>query len=90
MCVNSVENSLTSTVGPVTVSCEGYTSPNDPYVLRGSCGLEYTLEYTPRGQQNSYSSGSQSSYTYPERTFNEPVRLPKQTPMKALLGLDPS
>ncbi|XP_065110453.1 store-operated calcium entry-associated regulatory factor isoform X2 [Paramisgurnus dabryanus] len=37
--------------GRVEVSCEGYTSPNDAYVLKGSCGLEYTLELTAEGKQ---------------------------------------
>lgn len=32
--------------GETIVSCEGYNNPNDPYVLRGSCGLEYSLEFT--------------------------------------------
>mmetsp|Transcript_189 Transcript_189/g.601 ORF Transcript_189/g.601 Transcript_189/m.601 type:complete len:343 (-) Transcript_189:1231-2259(-) len=27
-----------------TVSCEGFDYPDDPYVLAGSCGLEYSLE----------------------------------------------
>ncbi|CAJ0587259.1 unnamed protein product, partial [Mesorhabditis spiculigera] len=34
--------------GRITVSCEGYDYPNDPYVLYGSCGLEYELEYSDR------------------------------------------
>jgi len=25
--------------GKVEVSCEGYDNPEDPYVLRGSCGV---------------------------------------------------
>ncbi|EJD07060.1 DUF1183-domain-containing protein [Fomitiporia mediterranea MF3/22] len=29
--------------GRVDVSCEGYDHPGDPYVLKGSCGLEYRL-----------------------------------------------
>ncbi|MDR3737716.1 MAG: hypothetical protein P4L40_01725 [Terracidiphilus sp.] len=29
--------------GTTTVSCEGYDGPEDAYILRGSCGLEYTL-----------------------------------------------
>jgi len=33
-------------LGQVTVTCEGFSAPHDPYVLRGSCGLKYTLEYT--------------------------------------------
>ncbi|KAK6023919.1 hypothetical protein OSTOST_10282, partial [Ostertagia ostertagi] len=31
--------------GQVTVTCEGYDYPEDPYILKGSCGLEYDLEY---------------------------------------------
>lgn len=30
-------------LGDITVSCEGYEYPDDPYILRDSCGLEYTL-----------------------------------------------
>ncbi len=30
-------------LGRTIVSCEGYDYPNDPYVLVGSCGLEYEL-----------------------------------------------
>ncbi|KAL5486237.1 hypothetical protein ACEPAI_7282 [Sanghuangporus weigelae] len=29
--------------GRVDVSCEGWSRPGDPYVLKGSCGLEYRL-----------------------------------------------
>ncbi|CAJ0608546.1 unnamed protein product [Cylicocyclus nassatus] len=32
--------------GQVTVTCEGYSYPEDPYILKGSCGLEYDLEYS--------------------------------------------
>ncbi|MCJ8749310.1 hypothetical protein PDJAM_G00174870 [Pangasius djambal] len=42
--------------GKVEVSCEGYSSPDDPYILSGSCGLEYTLELTAEGRQNRGSS----------------------------------
>jgi hypothetical protein len=38
--------------GQIVVSCEGYDYPDDPYVLRGSCGLEYTLDFTKEGYQN--------------------------------------
>ncbi|KAE8631080.1 hypothetical protein XENTR_v10001070 [Xenopus tropicalis] len=46
--------------GKVEVSCEGFDYPEDPYVLRGSCGLEYTLELTEEGRkrsQDGYRSG---------------------------------
>ncbi|KAF8938110.1 hypothetical protein BGZ58_001557 [Dissophora ornata] len=31
--------------GELDVYCEGYNNPDDPYVLKGSCGLEYKLHY---------------------------------------------
>eukprot|EP01080_Neovahlkampfia_damariscottae_P002894 gene2894-4737_t len=36
--------------GPVEVVCEGYKHPGDQNVLVGSCGLEYSLEYTAKGK----------------------------------------
>ena len=50
--------------GSVEVVCEGYDYPDDPYILKGSCGLEYTLELTKEGQQKShnyYGNSYQSS-----------------------------
>ncbi|KAF7236474.1 Store-operated calcium entry-associated regulatory factor [Varanus komodoensis] len=38
--------------GKIEVSCEGYDYPDDPYILKGSCGLEYTLELTKNGQHD--------------------------------------
>ncbi|KAI1463331.1 DUF1183-domain-containing protein [Daldinia caldariorum] len=32
------------------VVCEGYSSPDDPYVLKGSCGVEYRLLLTEAGE----------------------------------------
>uniref|UniRef100_A0A8C5D2C2 Store-operated calcium entry-associated regulatory factor n=1 Tax=Gouania willdenowi TaxID=441366 RepID=A0A8C5D2C2_GOUWI len=37
--------------GHIEVSCEGYQNPSDPHVLKGSCGLEYTLELTEEGRR---------------------------------------
>ncbi|KAG9463279.1 hypothetical protein GDO78_022056, partial [Eleutherodactylus coqui] len=39
--------------GKIEVSCEGYEYPTDPYILRGSCGLEYTLELSEEGRRRS-------------------------------------
>ena len=36
--------------GEIEVICEGYDYPDDPYITKGSCGLEYTLEYTKEGK----------------------------------------
>lgn len=50
--------------GKLEVSCEGFDYPNDPFVLRGSCGLEYRLDLTEEGQRKSKSSygGGGSSF----------------------------
>lgn len=52
--------------GKISVSCEGYDYPEDPYVLAGSCGLEYTIDRTTAGSQQSAGGNSYSysnSYT---------------------------
>ncbi|KAI0883370.1 uncharacterized protein GGS22DRAFT_29576 [Annulohypoxylon maeteangense] len=38
-------------LGSTDVICEGYSSPDDPYVLKGSCGVEYRLILTEAGEQ---------------------------------------
>ncbi|KAJ7352732.1 Store-operated calcium entry-associated regulatory factor [Desmophyllum pertusum] len=49
--------------GEIAVSCEGYDYPDDPYVLKGSCGLEYTIDAVDRGghYDDSYHSGYRDS-----------------------------
>ncbi|KAJ3128991.1 Store-operated calcium entry-associated regulatory factor [Nowakowskiella sp. JEL0407] len=37
--------------GKTIVSCEGWNGPNDAYVLVGSCGVEYTLDYTSKARE---------------------------------------
>uniref|UniRef100_A0A8C3TPF9 Store-operated calcium entry-associated regulatory factor n=1 Tax=Catharus ustulatus TaxID=91951 RepID=A0A8C3TPF9_CATUS len=37
--------------GQMEVSCEGYDYPDDPYVLRGSCSLLFSLELTEEGER---------------------------------------
>lgn len=48
------------------VGCEGYSEPDDPYILKGSCGLEYEMTYTgpshsDRDRSNDYVDYSSSS-----------------------------
>ncbi|KAI3337359.1 hypothetical protein HD806DRAFT_36720 [Xylariaceae sp. AK1471] len=38
-------------LGATDVICEGYAGPDDPYVLRGSCAVEYRLVLTELGEQ---------------------------------------
>ncbi|WYZ40684.1 hypothetical protein EsH8_IV_001025 [Colletotrichum jinshuiense] len=38
-------------LGSTDVICEGYSSAEDPYILRGSCGVEYRLALTDKGER---------------------------------------
>jgi len=38
--------------GVTDMVCEGYDYPTDDYVLVGSCGLEYTLDWTDEGRHS--------------------------------------
>ncbi|CAJ2507029.1 Uu.00g082150.m01.CDS01 [Anthostomella pinea] len=38
-------------LGSTDVICEGYAGPDDPYVLKGSCGVEYRLVLTELGEE---------------------------------------
>ena len=49
-CNTDLDNSFR--FGQTSVTCEGYDYPNDPYILVGSCGVEYTLYYTKDGIEN--------------------------------------
>lgn len=48
--------------GAVTVTCEGFDYPEDPYILQGSCGLEYELEYAHGSRGVSKGKSSWSSW----------------------------
>ncbi|KAH7354164.1 transmembrane protein [Plectosphaerella cucumerina] len=38
-------------LGSTDVICEGYSSSEDPYVLKGSCGVEYRVALTKEGEK---------------------------------------
>jgi SOCE-associated regulatory factor of calcium homoeostasis len=38
-------------LGATDVVCEGYDSPQDSYILKGSCGVEYRLMLTEKGEK---------------------------------------
>ncbi|KAI6172089.1 Store-operated calcium entry-associated regulatory factor [Aphelenchoides besseyi] len=52
--------------GKISVSCEGFDYPNDPFILAGSCGLKYELDYSSAGVHGgSYlPKPSTDNYTY--------------------------
>jgi SOCE-associated regulatory factor of calcium homoeostasis len=45
-------------LGSTEVKCEGYDSPRDPHILKGSCGVEYRLLLTESGEAKYGSSFS--------------------------------
>lgn len=53
-------------LGGTEVLCEGYSGPTDPYVLKGSCGVEYRLVLTERGEER-FGSGAGGGGTWGER-----------------------
>jgi hypothetical protein len=57
--------------GRVNVNCEGYNNPNDRYVLRGSCGLEFSLISSGGSGSSWGSSGHQQQYpnTFPSSHY---------------------
>ena len=48
-------------LGSTDTSCEGYESSDDPYVLKGSCGVEYRLLLTEQGEAK---YGKTSDYSW--------------------------
>ncbi|KAM0324383.1 hypothetical protein ACHAQA_008164 [Verticillium albo-atrum] len=38
-------------LGSTDVMCEGYSSSDDPYILKGSCGVEYRVILTDEGER---------------------------------------
>ncbi|XP_055332034.1 store-operated calcium entry-associated regulatory factor-like [Paramacrobiotus metropolitanus] len=77
--------------GQIEVVCEGYEHPEDPYVLKGSCGMEYTLDLTKEGVQHRKTQGShQSSYSYaksPTTKTTDGLRTPWYISTLFLIGV---
>uniref|UniRef100_A0A8C7GTX0 Store-operated calcium entry-associated regulatory factor n=1 Tax=Oncorhynchus kisutch TaxID=8019 RepID=A0A8C7GTX0_ONCKI len=48
--------------GRIEVSCEGFSHPDDAYILKGSCGLEYSLELTEEGKRG-HKGGSTGGFS---------------------------
>ena len=61
----SCKATLPSTLklGSTDVICEGYSSPDDPYVLKGSCGVEYRLVLTDEGERQHPDLGGSNGET---------------------------
>ena len=57
-------------LGSTDVICEGYDKPDDPYILKGSCGVEYRLVLTEAGEEK-YGSGYWRKKT---ASYQDPLR----------------
>ncbi|KAH3809167.1 store-operated calcium entry-associated regulatory factor-like [Dreissena polymorpha] len=71
-CKTDMDNSYR--FGKVEVTCEGYSYPEDPFILRGSCGLEYTIDLTEEGiaRKNSGNQGNhhQQQHQYYDDSYH--------------------
>ena len=56
--------------GETVVVCEGYDYPDDPYILAGSCGVEYTLELTQEGRDIRKAKASAGYGGYPSSSYS--------------------
>lgn len=52
-------------LGSTDVVCEGYDSPDDPYILKGSCGVEYRLVLTDLGEEKYGRNAFERAYRKP-------------------------
>ncbi|KAL9072822.1 MAG: hypothetical protein Q9161_003364 [Pseudevernia consocians] len=55
-------------LGSTDVICEGFSSSEDPYVLKGSCGVEYRLMLTKSGEEKYGSKGKKKWGDYDGRS----------------------
>lgn len=59
-------------LGSTDVICEGYDSPEDPYILKGSCAVQYRLVLTDAGEEKYGIKGSDSVFgTYGTKSKGE-------------------
>lgn len=47
--------------GKIDITCEGYDYADDPYILAGSCGLEYRIDYLSNVKSSDYYSNYDNS-----------------------------
>lgn len=67
-CKANMDNSYK--FGSIEIICEGYDYPDDPYITRGSCGLEYTIDYTDDHER---SSTKQHEFLFSTKTSPQPA-----------------
>ncbi|XP_023486319.1 store-operated calcium entry-associated regulatory factor isoform X1 [Equus caballus] len=72
--------------GKTVVSCEGYESSEDQYVLRGSCGLEYNLDYTELGLKKLRESGKNHGFNSFSNYYNK-LYSPDSSGMSGLITI---
>ncbi|KAK3879850.1 hypothetical protein Pcinc_015614 [Petrolisthes cinctipes] len=72
-CTTDMDNAYR--FGEIEVSCEGYSHRDDPYILKGSCGLRYTIDYTKEGlnqqRQHNYYGDNQGHSGYYQKKKSE-------------------
>ncbi|KAK4621242.1 Store-operated calcium entry-associated regulatory factor [Fulvia fulva] len=58
-------------LGSTDVICEGYENPDDPYILKGSCGVEYRLILTPQGEAKYHDRVNNKAWRSKNRSGDE-------------------
>ncbi|EZF26018.1 hypothetical protein H112_01823 [Trichophyton rubrum D6] len=61
-------------LGGTEVVCEGYRNSNDPWILKGSCGVEYRLLLTSMGEKR-YGHIPHDRYGYDESIWSTLIRM---------------
>lgn len=61
-------------LGSTDVICEGFSSSTDPYVLKGSCGVEYRLVLTDLGEEKYEKKGKNIWGGYNDDDDRSPAR----------------
>ncbi|TPX69958.1 hypothetical protein SpCBS45565_g02076 [Spizellomyces sp. 'palustris'] len=56
-------------LGKTIVNCEGYDYPDDPYILAGSCGVEYDLHRTAKYRAQTGTGNHRQDQTAPPPLF---------------------
>ena len=88
-CEGNMQNGYSLTY--TNVGCEGYDHPDDPYILKGSCGVEYGVKQIPVQhvpqqpayhalQQPTYHAPQQPTYHAPQQTIVEETITTHSTP----------
>lgn len=78
-------------LGTTDVSCEGYSSPEDPFILAGSCGVEYSIHGPPPKEPRVVTIGGDVNPKEEKPAELKGVHIPAKAPEeRPVLTFDPN